>query len=102
MPRSDEFRWLRPGILLEIFVLINLGFLTFDIYLAHSVNELPAEGRVHPFIFFGDCTGFAFGGPRFSGKENLGLEGVGLCSWRVCYSHRIDWCCPSLGQFLFL
>ena len=32
-------------LLLEAFVLVNLGFLSLDIYLAHSVNEFrhPAE-----------------------------------------------------------
>ena len=51
MPRSDEFRWLRPGILLEIFVLINLGFLTFDIYLAHSVNSFRQRAEYIPLYF---------------------------------------------------
>jgi hypothetical protein len=29
----------------EVFAILNIGFLTFDIYLAHSVNEFrnPAE-----------------------------------------------------------
>ena len=51
MPRSDERQWLRPSILLEIFVLLNLGFLTFDIYLAHSVNGFRQEAEYIPLYF---------------------------------------------------
>jgi len=51
VPRSDRLRWLRPGVLLEIFVLINLGFLTFDIYLAHSVNGFRQRAEYIPLYF---------------------------------------------------
>jgi hypothetical protein len=51
VPRSDGFPWLQPGILLEIFVLINLGFLTFDIYLAHSVNGFRQRAEYIPLFF---------------------------------------------------
>ena len=52
MPVSDEPRWLRPGLLLEIFVLLNLGFLTFDIYLAHSVNGFRQRPEYIPLYIF--------------------------------------------------
>jgi len=51
MPVSDEPRWLRPGLLLEIFVLLDLGFLTFDIYLAHSVNGFRQRAEYIPLYF---------------------------------------------------
>jgi hypothetical protein len=51
VPRSDARQWLRPGILLEIFVLLNLGFLTFDIYLAHSVNGFRQRAEYVPLYF---------------------------------------------------
>ena len=43
--------WLRPSLLLEIFVLLNLGFLTFDIYLAHSVNGFRRQAEYIPLYF---------------------------------------------------
>jgi hypothetical protein len=49
--RSSNRPWLRPGFLLEIFVLINLGFLTFDIYLAHSVNGFQRQAEYIPLYF---------------------------------------------------
>ena len=47
----DERHWLRPGLLLEVFVLLNLGFLTFDIYLAHSVNGFRQRAEYIPLYF---------------------------------------------------
>ena len=64
MPRSDARQWLRPGILLEIFVLLNLGFLTFDIYLAHSVNDFRQRAEYVPLYFSGAGTGVAAGESR--------------------------------------
>lgn len=51
MPESDKREWLRPGMLLEIFVLLNLGFLTFDIFLAHSVNGFRERAEYIPLYF---------------------------------------------------
>jgi hypothetical protein len=49
--RSSDRLWLRPSLLLEIFVLLNLGFLTFDIYLAHSVNGFRRQAEYIPLYF---------------------------------------------------
>jgi hypothetical protein len=35
----------------EAFALVNLGFLSFDIYLAHSVNEFRSHAEYIPFFF---------------------------------------------------
>jgi hypothetical protein len=35
----------------EVFVTLNLGFLTFDIYLAHSVNQFRNEAEYIPLLF---------------------------------------------------
>jgi len=51
MLTSKFRRWLEPGILLEVFILFNLGFLTFDIYLAHSTNSFRKSAEYIPFCF---------------------------------------------------
>jgi hypothetical protein len=51
VPANNQRQGLRPGILLEIFVLLNLGFLTFDIYLAHSVNGFRQRAEYIPLYF---------------------------------------------------
>lgn len=48
-------RWLEPWFLLEVFVLLNLGFLTFDIYLAHSANEFREPAEYVP-LYFSICA----------------------------------------------
>ena len=40
-----------PWLPMEIFVLLNLGFLTFDIYLAHSVNDFRSRAEYIPLFF---------------------------------------------------
>jgi hypothetical protein len=47
----SEKWWARPQIWVEVFVLSNIGFLTFDIYLAHSVNQFRAKAEYIPLIF---------------------------------------------------
>ena len=43
--------WAQRWFLLEVFVLANLGFLTLDIYLAHSVNGFRREAEYIPLYF---------------------------------------------------
>src|SRR5262249_27969249 len=66
-------RWfLRPRLWLEAFVLVNLAFLTVDIYLAHSINRfhhwaeyipyyfsMAAPARVLVALVLGECFGYA-------------------------------------------
>ncbi|HKW62381.1 MAG TPA: hypothetical protein VJN89_07550 [Candidatus Acidoferrum sp.] len=40
-----------PGTLVELFAIVNVGFLTFDIYLAHSVNQFRNPAEYIPLIF---------------------------------------------------
>ena len=42
---------LRPQIWVEAFAILNIGFLTFDIYLAHSVNQFRNQAEYIPLIF---------------------------------------------------
>ena len=51
---SDQTRerWLmNPQMWVELFALVNIGFLTFDIYLAHSVNSFRARAEYIPLFF---------------------------------------------------
>src|SRR4051812_27092561 len=43
--------WLKPQAWGEAFVLVNIGFLTFDIYLAHSVNQFRNRAEYIPLFF---------------------------------------------------
>ena len=47
---SDRW-WSNPQLCVEAFVSLNLGFLTFDIYLAHSVNQFRNETEYVPLLF---------------------------------------------------
>lgn len=47
---SDRW-WRRPQIWAELFAILNLGFLTFDIYLAHSVNQFRSKAEYIPLFF---------------------------------------------------
>lgn len=51
MAAESERWWARPQIWVELFVISNIGFLTFDIYLAHSVNQFRREAEYIPLIF---------------------------------------------------
>lgn len=51
MVEASERRWLRPQLWVEGFAILNIGFLTFDIYLAHSVNQFRNHAEYIPLIF---------------------------------------------------
>jgi hypothetical protein len=55
MVRLNERWWARPQIWIEAFVILNVGFLTFDIYLAHSVNQFRNPAEYIP-LFFSACA----------------------------------------------
>ncbi len=45
-------RWLlSPQIWIELFAILNIGFLTFDIFLAHSVNHFRNRAEYIPLFF---------------------------------------------------
>src|SRR5262249_42153341 len=45
-------KWYRdPSTWLELFVIVNLAFLSLDIYLAHSINQFRHEAEDVPFWF---------------------------------------------------
>jgi hypothetical protein len=51
MAEPNERWWEQPELWIELFVLMNVGFLTFDIYLAHSVNAFRNRAEYIPLIF---------------------------------------------------
>ena len=51
MARENEVWWLTPQLWVEAFVTLNLGFLTYDIYLAHSVNQFRNPAEYIPLLF---------------------------------------------------
>jgi len=51
MAKENERWWLCPQIWIEGFAVLNIGFLTFDIYLAHSVNQFRNHAEYIPLIF---------------------------------------------------
>jgi hypothetical protein len=53
MAADRERWWTEHWLLVETFVLVNLGFLTFDIYLAHSVNDFRRPAEYIPLYFSG-------------------------------------------------
>src|SRR6516164_4172607 len=45
-------KWYRePSLWLEAFVIVNLGFLSLDIYLAHSINQFRHDAEYIPLWF---------------------------------------------------
>jgi hypothetical protein len=51
MARLSERWWGRPQIWVEVFAIANVGFLTFDIFLAHSVNQFRNRAEYIPLVF---------------------------------------------------
>lgn len=48
--RSERW-WNEPELWIEVFTILNVGFLTFDIYLAHSVNQFRNHAEYIPLFF---------------------------------------------------
>ena len=51
MAAPDERWWNQPQLWVELFAILNIGFLTFDIYLAHNVNQFRNPAEYVPFLF---------------------------------------------------
>jgi hypothetical protein len=52
---ANERWWNQPQLWVELFAILNIGFLTFDIYLAHNVNQFRRPAEYIPF-FFSVCS----------------------------------------------
>jgi len=51
MAAPDERWWNDPQLWVEAFAILNIGFLTFDIYMAHSVNQFRNPNEYIPLFF---------------------------------------------------
>jgi hypothetical protein len=51
MAEGNERWWAHPQNWVELFATLNVGFLTFDIYLAHSVNQFRNTAEFIPLIY---------------------------------------------------
>ena len=51
MAANADRPWKQPWFWVEIFTILNLGFLTFDIFLAHSVNDFRRHAEYIPLYF---------------------------------------------------
>src|SRR5215471_12425061 len=51
MGAPNERWWSQPELWVEAFAVLNIGFLTFDIYLAHSVNQFRNPAEYVPLLF---------------------------------------------------
>ncbi len=51
MADPGERWWKKPQLWIEMFAILNIGFLTFDIYLAHSVNQFRSPAEYIPLLF---------------------------------------------------
>jgi len=51
MAEPTERWWNQPELWIEVFAILNIGFLTFDIYLAHSVNQFRSRAEYIPLFF---------------------------------------------------
>jgi hypothetical protein len=51
MATPDRPWWAKPQLWLEVFVILNIAFLTFDIYLAHSTNQFRNGAEYAPLYF---------------------------------------------------
>lgn len=48
---SGEAWWAQPWFLVEAFAIVNIGFMTVDIYMAHSVNDFRRSPEYIPLFF---------------------------------------------------
>ncbi|HXD86925.1 MAG TPA: hypothetical protein VN641_10545 [Urbifossiella sp.] len=89
MPRENK--WYRaPAVWLEAFVIVNLGFLTLDIYLAHSINQFRHEAEYIPYWFSMIAPPVLLLGLLLG--EGWGLTAV----WRDV-GHLVGWCAIIIG-----
>jgi hypothetical protein len=51
MAAPNDRWWNQPDLWVEVFVVLNVGFLAFDIYLAHSTNQFSHRAEWIPFFF---------------------------------------------------
>jgi hypothetical protein len=89
MPSPNK--WYRePFLWLELFVIVNLSFLSLDIYLAHSINKFRHEAEYLPLWFSLVAPPLLVVGLLLG--ERWGYTAV----WRDV-GHLVGWCAIALG-----
>jgi hypothetical protein len=89
MARANKW-YLEPSLWLEVFVIVNLGFLSLDIYIAHSVNRFQHEAEYIPFWFSLAAPPLLLVGLLLG--EGCGWTGV----WRDL-GYLVGWCAIAIG-----
>jgi len=88
---ANPNRWYRePAVWLELFVIVNIGFLSLDIYLAHSINHFREEAEYIPFWFSIAATPVLLVALLLG--ERWGLTAV----WRDV-GHLVGWSSIAIG-----
>ena len=92
MPSPNK--WYRdPVVWIELFVIVNVGFLSLDIYLAHSINHFHHEAEYIPFWFSIAATPIVLA--AICAGRTLGNEGgLARCrppDWLVRNRDRAGW-----------
>jgi hypothetical protein len=84
-------KWYRePSVWLEAFVIVNLGFLILDIYLAHSVNQFRHRAEYIPLWFSVAAPPLLLAGLVLD--QRWGWTAV----WRDV-GHLVGWCAVAIG-----
>ena|SRR5579864_8217278 len=89
MAERSRWWWLEPWFLVEAFCLVNLGFLTLDIYLAHSFNEFRKWPEYVP-LYFSAVVPFALG-------VGLSLRSRSIAQWRIL-GYLVGWGAVAMGM----
>jgi hypothetical protein len=89
MPSPNKW-YLEPSLWLEVFVLVNFGFLGLDIYLAHSVNQFHHEAEYIPLWFSLAAA------PVLLLALLLGERWGWRAVWRDV-GHLVGWCSIAIG-----
>ena len=84
---SDPW-WDQPELWVEAFATLNVGFLTFDVYLAHSVNQFRNRAEYIPLLFSAAATVALIVGSTQRKR--------GRILWKIL-GHIVGWSAVALG-----
>lgn len=80
--------WNQPQLWIEAFAILNIGFLTFDIYLAHSVNQFRSGAEYVPFLFSASAPAVLTVALWFRNRRPM--------VWKVL-GHVVGWAAIAIG-----
>lgn len=82
MAAENKRWWLDPQLWVEVFAMVNIGFLTFDIYLAHSVNQFRVRAEYIPLFFSAIAPAFLIVGLALRSRWPMVWKDLGyLVGW---------------------